>query len=180
MLLTFRRRITTDQLAFTDADSISSSSSSSSCSSAVEGGRAVAPEGEESASVAGGRDGRGRGRGPKDLYSVLLQPNSLLVFRETLYSDFLHGIADGNYFETIDATSQSEREGGGGVTATATATDADTDAGNACVGQEREKELQRHDMTCICLNKAAAGLVAGQRVERLNRTSLTFRRVRTH
>jgi len=134
VLLTFRRRITTDQLA-----------------------------------------GRGSWKmGPKDLYSVLLQPNSLLVFRETLYSDYLHGIADGSYFETIDAESAPEREGG------VTATDADTDTSNACIGKEREKELQRHDMTCICLNKAAAGVTAGQRVERLNRTSLTFRRVRAH
>jgi len=128
MLLTFRKRLSTEQIAARD------SSSQSTAAGVVDGG-----------------DRRGQSAINQDLYSVLLQSNSLLVFREALYSDYLHGIADGSFFETIDADALPEGAGTG----------------------EEQAALR---CMCMCLNKSEAGVLPGQRVERMRRTSLTFRR----
>ena len=50
----------------------------------------------ESQDVGGGNSG--------DVFSVLLQPRSLLVFSDTIYSLFMHGIADGKDTEVVGGT----------------------------------------------------------------------------
>lgn len=37
-----------------------------------------------------------------DLFSVVLEPNSLLVFSESIYTDYMHGIASGVAAESVD------------------------------------------------------------------------------
>ncbi len=95
--------------------------------------------------------------------SVLLESGSLLVFREGMYTRYLHGIEDGRFFDELDEPVQktSDNEGQG------------------------EKEEQ----VCRCLNKHLldfaslrvldGGADKGDRllVERGRRTSLTFRHV---
>ncbi len=117
MLLTFRRRLKSDQIVPTNMNNATISSSSTAVDPLYSG----------------------------DLFSVLLQSNSLLVFREELYSDYMHGIKTDVFYDVIDAVT----EGG--------------DTPNYAAA------------TCVCLNKLAAGVMAGDRIERHSRTSLTFR-----
>ena len=101
----------------------------------------------------------------RDEYSVLLQPNSLLVFREDLYSHYLHGIADGCFFDEIDSVTTDETDRGGGG-----------DKGIASTVMTTTDEQKKKENRCICLNKVEAMVQSGQRVERQARTSFTFRR----
>ncbi len=122
-----------------------------------------------------------------DEYSVLLENNSLLVFCDSIYSDWLHGIDDGVYSDTITTTTNRSRSRSVSC----------SKREYKCVNTDK-KYRQRHshmhseastaDEKEVTINSSSsssssssinksADLVTGQRFTRQKRTSLTFRTV---
>ena len=84
-----------------------------------------------------------------DLFSVCLRPRSLLVFKDNLYTDYMHGIATGVIEEAVGGSANGSHK-----------------------GLASDEELQ-------CVNRDLAAVSTGEVLQRGVRTSLTIRHMLT-